>query len=938
MKKLRVIGSIILVPLLIVTLFSNFIPLTVSADNTITVTIDTVDPNGNHLAEGTYNLSTPTPYVTSMPNGNLTGFMCAWNYGRSPTIYLNPFEGKTYWYDGLTGEFIKTTSSDPGTARIFIVFLPLDMTIDTVNQDGVHLEGGEIGFGAARITPYNTQVANGAAIWLIECKWGGINHPPYIFQSVFDSKTYWYDGVTGELIKTTACSPGTTHINIVFQQISLTMDTVDQSGAHIDGLILTEGTHTAPYTKTMANGGTIWLWASALGVQSPESLFLSVFQGKTYWYDGITGELTKVTVADDPGSAKINIVFGGTKPAPQPVTLIYDTVDPSGVHLDGTVSVPGSNGTIQSPFVTTAESGGTFGWLYFSWGGVPGREILLNVNEGTTYWIDGRTGEPIKTTTAEAGTARIYAVFKPMTITYDTVDPSGVHLDGTVSVPGSNGTTPSPFVTTGASGGTFGWLYFSWGYVPTRDYLQTFSDGKTYWIDGRTGELLRTTNADPGKANVYFVFQPITLTYDTVDSVGGHLDGTVDVPGSNGNVPSPFVTKAGKGGQFGWLNFSWNGFPPRGGILLNIWEGKTYWINAITGEPIKTTISPSGTSRIYAVFSTNSPPVANANGPYVVNEGGSVILNGSGSDPDGDPLTYEWDLNNDGIFEVSGQAATFSAVGRDGPGSQIVVLKVSDNQGASATSSATVTINNVAPGVNQITAPVDPVQIGTTVNVMAGFTDAGTLDTHTASCSWGDGTTSAGIVNETQGTGSVTGEHSYTHPGVYTITLTVTDNNNASGSSIFQYVVIYDPNGGFVTGGGWINSSAGAYTANPSLTGKATFGFVAKYEKGATVPTGNTEFQFNAGNLNFKSTSYEWMVVAGGKAQYKGIGTINGIGNYRFMLTVIDGDLLANGKEADTFRIRIWGDNGLIYDNQLNAPDDADPSTVLGGGSIVIHK
>jgi len=151
-------------------------------------------------------------------------------------------------------------------------------------------------------------------------------------------------------------------------------------------------------------------------------------------------------------------------------------------------------------------------------------------------------------------------------------------------------------------------------------------------------------------------------------------------------------------------------------------------------------------------------------------------------------------------------------------------------------------------------------------------------------------------------------------------------------------VVIYDPNAGFVTGGGWINSPAGAFTPMPMLTGKATFGFVAKYQNGATVPTGNTEFQFKAGALNFSSTSYEWLVISGGrKAQYKGFGTINGGGNYRFMLTAIDGNQPGGGGQ-DKFRMRIWSDaNGLIYDNQLNAPDSDDPTTVLGGGSIVIH-
>lgn len=80
------------------------------------------------------------------------------------------------------------------------------------------------------------------------------------------------------------------------------------------------------------------------------------------------------------------------------------------------------------------------------------------------------------------------------------------------------------------------------------------------------------------------------------------------------------------------------------------------------------------------------------------------------------------------------------------------------------------------------------------------------------------------------------------------------------------------------------------------------------------------------------------MVISGGrKAQYKGVGTINNSGEFRFMLTAIDGDQPGGGQ--DKFRIKIWSDvNGLIYDNQLNDPDSNDPTTVLRGGSIVIHQ
>ncbi len=146
--------------------------------------------------------------------------------------------------------------------------------------------------------------------------------------------------------------------------------------------------------------------------------------------------------------------------------------------------------------------------------------------------------------------------------------------------------------------------------------------------------------------------------------------------------------------------------------------------------------------------------------------------------------------------------------------------------------------------------------------------------------------------------------------------------------------------GDFVTGGGWIDSPAGAYTIDPSLTGKANFGFVSKYQKGATVPTGSTEFQFKVADLNFHSDTYQWLVISGARARYKGNGTINGTGNYGFMLTAIDGQI-SGGGGTDKFRIKIWDKNNagaVVYDNQLGAADDATPTTVIQGGSIVIHS
>jgi PKD repeat protein len=332
-------------------------------------------------------------------------------------------------------------------------------------------------------------------------------------------------------------------------------------------------------------------------------------------------------------------------------------------------------------------------------------------------------------------------------------------------------------------------------------------------------------------------------------------------------------------------------------------------------------------------------PMLVAAGPFDVAEGDSVTLTAAANDPGGGMVAYAWDLDNDGTFETSAEEPTFSAAALDGPTSRTVRVRVTDGAGRTTAAETTVNVHNVAPTVGPIIVPVDPVLVNSQLNASADFTDPGILDTHTAEWDWGDGTTSAGTVNESDGSGSVSDTHIYETPGVYTLSLAVTDKDGDSGDSYYRYIVVYDPDGSFVSGGGWIHSPEGAYTPDPTLAGKASFGFVARYKIGANVPDGITHFQFKAGGLTFRSTEYEWLVVAGARAQFKGSGAINGGGDYGFMLTAVDGQVNGGGG-TDKFRIKIWdkATGDVIYDNQIGDGDDANLTTLLGGGSIVIHK
>ena len=243
-------------------------------------------------------------------------------------------------------------------------------------------------------------------------------------------------------------------------------------------------------------------------------------------------------------------------------------------------------------------------------------------------------------------------------------------------------------------------------------------------------------------------------------------------------------------------------------------------------------------------------------------------------------------------------------------------------------------------GVGMITAPADPVEVNTGMSVSAVFSDRDATRTHTALWDWGDGTNSSGTVNDAAGT--VSGVHSYTVAGVYTITLTVNAIEDGTvvdaDQATYQYVVVFDPVGGFVSGGGKLDSPAGAWTAQPWLTGPATFGFFSKYKNGANKPDGSTVFRFRAADLDFTSSSYQWLVVAGHHAKYKGSGTIGGSGDYGFMLTATDGQ--ANGGEGvDTFRIKIWdkATDTVVYDNMLGEADDSYAGTAITVGNIIVH-
>jgi len=327
---------------------------------------------------------------------------------------------------------------------------------------------------------------------------------------------------------------------------------------------------------------------------------------------------------------------------------------------------------------------------------------------------------------------------------------------------------------------------------------------------------------------------------------------------------------------------------------------------------------------------TNADPVVSAGGPYVGEEGSGVALALSASDSDGDALTFSWDLGDGTTGNGSAPPANHVYVDN---GTYEIVLTVDDGRGGVDTARTTATISNVAPSLAAFSIPATPLGLtpgGVTLPVSSSFTDPGMLDTHTASLDCGSGVTAQSeVVGEMASSAC-----SFSSPGIYSIRLTVRDKDGGSDTKLASGpIVVFDPAGGRLTGGGWVASPAGAFALAPAGAGKLTFSLNARYEPGSSVPTGKAELKLNVGKLEFRSTSLDWLVATEASAQLQGRGTVNGGGDYAFSVMAIEGEF--NG----AIRIRIWHrvSGTLLYDSRPGAPLDETGVVTLGGGSIQLH-
>ena len=151
----------------------------------------------------------------------------------------------------------------------------------------------------------------------------------------------------------------------------------------------------------------------------------------------------------------------------------------------------------------------------------------------------------------------------------------------------------------------------------------------------------------------------------------------------------------------------------------------------------------------------NHAPVSNPGGPYVVTPGQTIVLSGGGSsDPDGDIITFGWDLNNDGTFTDSTNVApTFTAPANAAAGTVYsVCLKVADPFQRTDTKCTTVTVQKLnTPPTCSLPQPAIVAECtGAGVTVTLDGSTSADADGDPLSFQWSSTCGNAAIVNPNQ--------------------------------------------------------------------------------------------------------------------------------------------------------------------------------------------
>jgi PKD repeat protein len=166
---------------------------------------------------------------------------------------------------------------------------------------------------------------------------------------------------------------------------------------------------------------------------------------------------------------------------------------------------------------------------------------------------------------------------------------------------------------------------------------------------------------------------------------------------------------------------------------------------------------------------TNIPLIANPGGQYTGVEGEAIVLDGSNSV--GNIVLYEWDTDNDNIYEYSSPSPTQSHIFTEAGSYYIIRLRVTDDLDSTAEALTLAYILDALPTADFTGSPTSgmaPLTVNFTSN-STGFDQPLTYE-------WdfdNDGTVDSSEENPS---------YIYSNSGTYAVNLTVTDSDGSSDS------------------------------------------------------------------------------------------------------------------------------------------------------------
>jgi len=437
--------------------------------------------------------------------------------------------------------------------------------------------------------------------------------------------------------------------------------------------------------------------------------------------------------------------------------------------------------------------------------------------------------------------------------------------DGTITLYAwdfdNNGTTDATGITASRSFGAPG--------TYTVRLTVTDDDGAT----GTTTRQVSVATVPNQSPTASFTFSPTSPQVGT----------SVSFNASGSNDPDGFLT------LYAW-DFDNNGTTDATGITTSRSFGApgTYTVRlTVTDDDGATGTTTRQVS--VATVPNQSPTASFTFSPTSPQVGTSVSFNASGSnDPDGFLTLYAWDFDNNGTTDATGITASRSF---GAPGTYTVRLTVTDDDGATGTTTRQVsvaTVPNQSPTASFTFSPTSP-QVGTSVSFNAsGSNDPDGFLTLYAWDFDNNGTTDA--------TG-ITASRSFGAPGTYTVRLTVTDDDGATGTTTRQVSVATVPN----------QSPTASFTFSP------------------TSPQVGTSVSFNASGSNDPDgflTLYAWDFDNNGTTDATGITASRSFGapgTYTVRLTVTDDDG-ATGTTTRQVSVQMPTAPDLLIQSLSNSP------------------